>query len=131
MDQYFAFSSASAGHFQGVGDWKIRADQGGVLTIEHHLLGGVTNYGPFRLTAGEASAFWKLVGAAGLEKRPANAGRGSPDEAVLAFMLFGGEGLHSVQLWASEALSDAAIQQLVMEIGNLIEKYTGRKPLLR
>jgi hypothetical protein len=131
MERYFAFSSGGARHFLGLGDWKIRADALGNFTVEHNLMGGLTNFGPFRLSPAEARSLWERIAAAELERRRGTSGRGTPDEAVLAFVLFAEEGLHSVQLWASEAFSDSSIQPLVNEIGSLIEKYTGRKPVLR
>src|SRR5574340_70674 len=131
MERYFAFSSGGAYHFRGLGEWKIRADAVGNLTIEHNLLGGVTNFGPFQLSETEAGLLWELITAAAFDGRPATWSRGMPDEAVLAFVLFSEEKLHSIQLWASEAFDDISIRPLVSEIGSLIEKYTGKKPVLR
>jgi hypothetical protein len=131
MERYFAFSSGGAQHDQGFGDWRIHTDANGNLTIEYNLLGGVTRFGPFRLSAREAQSLWDLIAGAGFDRRMTQSSRGKPDEAVLAFVLFAGKGLHSVQLWSSEALQDASVRPLINEISTLIEKYTGRKALLR
>jgi hypothetical protein len=131
MERYFAFSSAGAYQVQGPGDWKIRADAKGNLTIEHSLFGAVTSFGPFQLLPEEAGALWKRIAAAAIEGRRSSPSRGSLDEAVLGFALFSGERLHNVQIWANEAFEDSSITPLVLEIAGLIEKYTGKKPVLR
>jgi hypothetical protein len=101
-----------------------------LLTVEHNLLGTATGYGPFQLSPAEAASLWELIAAAAFEQRLSSRKRGLPDESMLGFALSAEETLHSFQLWASEAAGDAEIARLVQEIAGLIEKYTGRKPVL-
>jgi hypothetical protein len=131
MNQYFAFSSGGAYHFHGSGEWKVRADDGGHLTVEHDVFGVVTNFGPFQLSEDESAALWDLIMEAAFEKRPSSAGPGVPDETMLGFALAAQETLHSVQLWASDAFKDVTIIKLLNKMGELIEKYTGKRPTLR
>ena len=131
MERYFAFSSGGAYPFQGQGDWKIRVDASGTLTVEHNVFGAVSQFGPFQLLQEESRSLWDCITAAGFERRRSSQNRGNPDEAMLAFALFSGEGLYSVQLWAGEAFQDEAVTSLISEIAGLIGKYTGKKPALR
>jgi hypothetical protein len=131
MNRFFAFSSGGAYHFHGFGEWKMRADDTGHLMVEHDVLGSVTKFGPFQLSADESDLLWGLISGAAFEQRPSSPGPGMPDETMLGFALSARETLHSVQLWTSDAFGDTAITQLLNEIGSLIEKYTGRKPVLR
>jgi hypothetical protein len=50
---------------------------------------------------------------------------------MLGFALAAQETLHSVQLWASDAFKDVTIIKLLNKMGELIEKYTGKRPTLR
>ncbi|MBI5297467.1 MAG: hypothetical protein HY869_18465 [Chloroflexi bacterium] len=131
MIRYFAFSSGGAYHFHGFGEWKLHADENGHLMVEHDVLGSVTKFGPFQLSVDETDLLWGLISGAAFEQRPSSPGPGIPDEAMLGFALSARETLHSVQLWNSDAFGDKAIVQLLNEIVSLIERYTGRKPVLR
>ena len=131
MERYFAFSSGGAYHFQGRGDWKIRVDERGTLTVEHNVFGAVTGYGPYQLLPAESRSLWECIEAAGFDRRSSSRRRGNPDEALLAFALFSGEKLHSAQLWAGEAFDDHSITSLINWITELIGKYTGKEPVLR
>ncbi|HVN16810.1 MAG TPA: hypothetical protein VMT73_13790 [Anaerolineales bacterium] len=129
MNRSFAFTSGGA-HRLGTGEWKIRADENGSLAIQHDLYGSVRDFGTFDLSPDESASLWNLIAGAAFEKRVSTSRPGIPDESMLGFALFAQATLHSVQLWASEALEDLSIKRLVEEIGKLIEKYTGRKPVL-
>jgi hypothetical protein len=50
---------------------------------------------------------------------------------MLGFALAAQETLHSVQLWASDTVEDGPITELLIKMGELIEKYTGKKTTLR
>ncbi|HEY2980652.1 MAG TPA: hypothetical protein VGJ22_05690 [Anaerolineales bacterium] len=131
MDRLFAFSSASAHDSDGFGEWRVRAEESGRLSIEHNLLGAVTDFGSFRLSPSENASLWDLIADAALEARGAAHRAAVPHEAMLAFALSAQETLHSVQLWATEAFADEPIARLIENMGNLIEKYTGTTPVLR
>jgi len=121
MNQFFAFSS---------GEWKVRVDDNGHLTVEQDVFGAVTSFGPFQLSVDESASLWDLITGAAFDKRPSSPGPGVPDESMLGFALSAQE-MHSVQLWASDAFVDLTVTELINEIGKLIEKYTGKKPTLR
>jgi hypothetical protein len=131
MNQYFAFSSGGAYDFQGFGEWKLRADDSGHLTVDHDLFGAVTSFGTFQLLPDESASLWDLIAGAAFDRRDSSRGPGVPDETMLGFALSAQETLNSVQLWASDAFADLTITKLIHEIERLIEKYTGRKPTLR
>jgi len=130
MDQFFAFSSGGAYDFQGFGEWKVRADDSGHLTVDHDLFGAVSSFGPFQLLPDESASLWDLIVGAAFDQRLSSRGPGIPDETMLGFALSAQE-MHSVQLWASDAFVDLSVTELINEIGKLIEKYTGKKPTLR
>lgn len=98
--------------------------------VEHDVLGAVTKFGPFQLSADESDHLWGLISGAAFDRRPSSPGPGLPDEAMLGFALSARNTLHSVQLWASDAFGDTSITQLLNELTTLIEKYTGQKPVL-
>lgn len=130
MNRYFAFSSGSTYHFHGSGEWKVRADEDGNLSVEHQVFGSVTRFGPFQLSQAESALLWKRITDAAFEQRKTTPGPGMPDEPLLGFALSAQKTLFNVQLWASDAFKDIPIIELLDEIGNLIEKYTGKKPVL-
>ena len=119
MNQFFAFSSGGAYHFHGFGEWKVRADNSGHLTVEHDVFGVVTSFGPFQLSMDESASLWDLITDAAFDERSSSQGPGIPDETMLGFALSARE-MHSVQLWASDAFVDLSITELVNEIGKLI-----------
>lgn len=99
--------------------------------VEHNVLGAVTKFGPFQLSAGESDHLWDKISGAAFDQRPSSPGPGMPDEAMLGFALSVRAALYNVQLWTSDAFRDTSIVQLVNEIADLIEKYTGQKPVMR
>jgi hypothetical protein len=131
MNRHFAFSSGGAYHFQGNGEWKVRADEDGHLSVEYNVFGVVTRFGPFQLAQDDAALLWDLIAGAAFEQRDSPPGPGMPEESLLGFALSGQSSLFNVQLWASETREDAPILNLLGELDRLIEKYTGRKPALR
>ncbi len=130
MNRSFAFTSGGAQHL-GIGEWKVRADEDGRLAIELDSFGSAKDFGTFDLLPAESASLWDLIAGAALEERVSSSRPGVPDEAMLGFALFAQATLHSVQLWANEALADHSIKRLVEELEKLIEKYTGRRPMLK
>jgi hypothetical protein len=131
VNRLFAFSSAIPYDSDGFGEWRVRAEENGRLTIEHNMLGAVTDFGSFLLSPAENAALWDRIAAAAIEQRTASRPAAGPQEAMLAFALSAQERLHSVQLWANEAFADESIAGLIDDVQQLIEKYTGKKPVLR
>lgn len=131
MNRSFAFSSAAVRDDDGFGEWRLRAEESGLISIEHNVLGAVTDLGSFLLSPTETASLWDLIAAAAFEQRTPARGALFPQEALLAFALSAQETLHSVQLWANEAFADETIVRLIEDVEELIEKYTGKKPVLR
>ena len=131
MNRLFAFSSAAAHDSDGFGEWRVRAEESGRLTVEHNVLGAVTDFGSFSLSPSETASLWDLITAAAIEQRVPSRRAIVPHETLLAFALSAQETLHSVQLWANEAFADESIARLIEDVEKLIEKYTGTKPVLR
>jgi hypothetical protein len=131
MNRSFAFSSATAHDSDGFGEWRILAEESGRLSIEHNVLGAMTDFGSFSLSPSETASLWDLITAAAFEQRIPSRRAAGPQEAMLAFALSAQETLHSVQLWANEAFADESIARLIDDVELLIEKYTGKKPGLR
>lgn len=132
MNRLFAFSSATPHDADGFGEWRLRAEESGRLSIEHNVLGAVTDFGSFSLSPAENASLWDRITAAAFEQRFAShRAAAGPHEAMLAFALSAQETLHSVQLWANEALADETIARLIEDVEQLIEKYTGVKPVLK
>lgn len=130
MNRSFAFTSGSA-QTLGPGEWKVRADDEGRLAIEFDSFGSIKDFGTFDLLPDESDSLWDLIAGAAFEQRASSFRPGTSDEPMLGFALFAQTTLHSVQLWANEALADHSIKRLVDEIERLIEKYTGRRPVLK
>ena len=132
MYRSFAFSSGGACHFQGFGEWKVRADDNGSLAIQQDLFGTLKDFGTFNLSPVDTASLWELIADAAFEQRASSTGPGIPDDCMMGFALSAQETpLHSIQLWASEAFADNSIKRLIEKIENLIEKCTGQKPVLR
>lgn len=131
MNRLFAFSSAAAHDTGGFGEWRLRAEESGRLSIEHNVPGAVTDFGSFFLSPAENASLWDRITAAAFEQRLPSHRPAAPQEVLLAFALSAQETLHSVQLWADEALADETIACLIEDVEQLIEKYTGVKPVLK
>jgi hypothetical protein len=131
VSRSFAFSSATAHDSDGFGEWRVRAEENGRIAIEHHALGAFTDFGSFLISPSENASLWDRISAAALEQRLPGHRAAGPHEAMLAFALSAQETLHSVQLWAGEAFADETLRRLIEAVGELIEKYTGKKPVLR
>jgi hypothetical protein len=131
INRSFAFSSATADASDGFGEWRVRAEENGQLSIEHNVPGTVTDFGSFLLSPSETASLWDRITAAAFEGRLASRRAAIPQEALLAFALSAQGTLHSVQLWANEAFADESIAHLIDDVAQLIEKYTGKRPALR
>jgi hypothetical protein len=91
----------------------------------------MTDFGSFFLSPSETASLWDLITAAAFDQRTPSRGAAGPQEAMLAFALTAQETLHSVQLWANEAFEDETLARLIGDVERLIEKYTGKHPVLR
>ena len=111
---------------EGFGAWNIKLDGDGAFSILHQLRDEQKELGTHRLTADEAEKLWSLVDAAAVDKLEASTRAGVPDEARYEFAL----GEHRVELWTGDARERPELVALVGAIGELIEAYTGEKPVL-
>ncbi len=130
--QVFQFSSGGAYHFEGYGEWQIKVDTEGRLSINHNVQGEVKDYGMFPLTDPENSELWQLIWTMGLEVMSPPQRAGMPDEAQYSFSLEDENGrVRSVEIWINDARQNDKIVTLVDQIGLLIEQYTGQTPVLK
>jgi hypothetical protein len=127
----FEFSSSGAYHPSGFGEWQIKLQEEGKLSITHDLAGKVTEYGPYQLTEEEKRGFWELITAIDLPGLESSQRPGNPDEVKYTFVLKDRSGEHRAEIWISDALSDSHILALVEYITSLIESYTKQKPVIK
>ncbi len=130
--QMFQFSSGGAYHFEGYGEWQIKLDTGGNLSISHNVQGEIKDYGTFPLTEPDNSELWQLIQAIGLDTMSPPQRAGMPDEAQYSFSLEDENGpVRSVEIWINDAHQNDKIVAMVDQIGLLIEQYTGEEPVMR
>ncbi len=130
--QMFEFSSSGAYHLEGYGEWQIKVDTAGNLSISHNVRGDVTPYGPYSLLEQENLALWQRIDAIGLETMSPPQRAGMPDEVQYSFSLDNESGrVHRVEIWINDARRNDKIVALVDQIGLLIEQYTGQTPVLK
>ncbi len=131
-EQVFEFSSGGVYHFEGYGEWQIKVDAGGNLSVSHNVQGEIKEYGTFLLTEPENSELWQLIRAMGLETMSPPQRAGMPDEAQYSFSLEDENGrVQSVEIWINDARQNDRVVALVDRIGLLIEQYTGQTPVLK
>ncbi len=129
--QMFEFSSGGAYHFEGYGEWQIKVDTGGNLSISHNVQGDIKDYGTFPLTESENSALWQRIRATGIETMTPPSRAGMPDEAQYSFSLEDeNERVRRVEIWINDAQQNDKVVALVGQISSLIEQYTGETPIL-
>jgi hypothetical protein len=130
--QVFEFHSGGAYHLEGYGEWQIKLDTEGYLSISHDVQGKVKDYGTFTLTESENSELWQLIRAMGLETMSFPQRAGMPDEVQYSFSLEDENGrIRSVEIWINDARQNDRIVALVDQIGLLIGQYTGQTPVLK
>jgi hypothetical protein len=129
--QCFEFSSGGAYHIQGYGEWQVKVDSSGGLSVAHDVQGNVTDYGSFSLTKQETAEVWQLIRAVHLEELSSSQRAGVPDEVQYHFKLNDGKSVHGVKIWVNDARQNEQIVALVDQIGRLIQTYTGETPVLK
>jgi hypothetical protein len=129
--QVFQFSSGGAYHFEGFGEWRIRLEAGGALSIEHDVRGEVKDYGTFTLSDKENQEMWELIQAADIENLETSQRTGMPDEVQYTFNLKDGTQAYTAKIWIDDARQNERLGALVDRLGALIESYTGREPVLK
>ena len=125
----FEFDSGGANHPEGYGAWKVRVD-GGHAEFEHRVRGHVARYRPVTLPETEREKLWKLVNGAGLDKRPDSKQNGPPDEPRMTFIIKRGADTRTVTIQLDSRQSDDPVLRLLQNVSELIEKYTGQRPVL-
>lgn len=126
----FEFSSGGAYHIGGFGEWVFAVDGAGSMTVKHNTRGEIAAYGPYDLTAAEAAYLRKLVNAAELGAVDFPPRPGAPDEVSYRFEVHRkGEDV-VLEVWKNDVRKHDDLAAVVNEIGELIEKYVGEKPVL-
>ena len=130
-NRVFEFSSGGEYHPEGFGEWRLRLDAAGALSITHNVRDEVKDYGAFTVTEKENSELWELIQAANIESLGSSQRPGVPDEVKYTFVLRDETQAHSVEIWINDARENDKIVALVDRIATLIEAYTGQKPVLQ
>lgn len=130
-DQAFQFSSGGAYHFEGYGEWRLRLEADGALSIEHDVRGEVKDYGFFTLSDRENQELWELIQTAGIENLESSQRPGMPDEVRYTFTLNNGTQAHTAEIWIDDARQNELLVALVDRLGALIRSYTGQEPVLK
>jgi hypothetical protein len=127
----FEFASGGANHPSGAGEWRIKLDGAGAISVVHDVQGKVQEYGTATLAAGVSADLWSLIEAARLAEVKSSTRPPMPDEVAYTFILREGGRTHNVRIWVTEAADSQALVELVQGIGALIEQQTQVKPVLR
>ncbi|MBN1881471.1 MAG: hypothetical protein JW885_04795 [Deltaproteobacteria bacterium] len=125
------FDSGGAYHIQGLGAWRALLTGDGVLSISHETAGDVVDYGDFTLTNDEAARLWDAVTALDIPSMSPEDRPGVPDEVRYTFILEDGENTHDVSVWINDARDMPGMDEFLTLLSDLIETYTGEKPVLR
>lgn len=127
--QAFEFSSGGAYHVEGYGEWAVTVDTQGIFSVTHNVRGEVVDYGSSLLAGQENSDLWKLIRAIEIESMESSDRLGVPEEVQYSFVLRDNGLTHPVSLWADDARESEGVVALVEQLGVLIEKDTGEKPV--
>ena len=126
----FEFDSGSPNHPEGFGAWRVRWDASG-FAVSHQVRDRVTDYPPVRLAPEDESALRALIEAATLETRGDSLPAGAPGRPMAVFRTGRGGDVATVRVWVDWDRAGDPIVELVRKIGELIEKHTGVRPVLR
>jgi hypothetical protein len=127
----FEFASGGVNHPSGFGEWRIKLDAAGKLSIAHDVQGAVKDYGPYTLSEKENAELWALIRAADVAGLKPATRLPVPGEVAYTFTLNESGRPRTAQVWINDAGENAPLMALVERIGALIEQYTQTKPVLQ
>lgn len=127
----FEFSSGGARHPSGHGEWVIKLEFDGKMSVSHKVGSRKKNYDPFKLTEEENEKIWKTVDSINVKKLKSSTRPGVPDEVQYTFTLSDGDWKYKKSIWINDARENKEIMTLVDSFTGLIEKYLDRKPVMK
>jgi hypothetical protein len=130
-EEYLEFVSGGRYHPSGYGEWRVRLCGDGSI-IADHIVGDTTeSTNVFVPTRDETNRLFSLFCAVDIKHMKSSERPGVPDEVSYSFALKDGSGSYSRSVWINDAREDPAIRNLVAYVEQLVEKYTGKKPVMR
>jgi len=125
------FSSGGSRHPSGHGEWIIKLESDGKMTVSHRVGSRQKNYDPFKLTEEENEKIWKIIDSVNVKKLESSTRDGVPDEVKYTFTLINGDNKYKKSIWINDARKNKVIVDLVESFTRLIEKYIERKPVMK
>lgn len=136
-NEILTFKSGGPNHISGYGEWIFSVDGRGKAKITHNKSGQIKKYGTIQLLQKENQKIWNLINKANVRGIVESPRAGLPDEVTYTFqftVLTPPSGTNikpAFVIWIDDAEQDENITKLVNYIGELIQKYTKVKPVLR
>lgn len=131
VEEYLEFSSGGRYHPSGYGEWQVRLYGDGSVVATHAVGDGTESTDVFTPTNSETRKLFSLFCAVDIKRLKSSSRPGVPDEVSYTFRLKDGSGGYSRSVWIGDARENPAIGNLVGYIELLVEKYTGKKPIMR
>lgn len=126
----FEFSSGGAYHISGIGEWILKVDSAGKLSIKHNVKGKVQDFGTFNLSSDENKKLWNLIDSLKVENMQTSTRPGVPDEVQYTFSLKSKSASHSARIWINDLREKNEIQQFIGYVKTLIKKFTDKDAML-
>ncbi len=126
----FEFSSGGAYHISGIGEWMLKADSTGKISIKHNVKGKVQDFGTFTLSGDENKKLWQLIDLLKVENMQTSTRPGIPDEVQYTFSLKSKSTNNSARIWINDLREKNEVQQFVAYVKTLIKKFTGKDAVI-
>ena len=130
-EEYLEFSSGGQYHPSGYGEWRVRLCGDGSVIATHTVGDRTESTDIFIPTKSETRTLFSLFCAIDIKHMKSSERPGVPDEVSYSFALKDGSGDYSRSVWINDARENPAVTDLVGYIEVLVQKYTGKKPVMR
>jgi hypothetical protein len=130
-EEYLEFRSGGDYHPSGCGEWNARLCGDGSLIVTHSVRGETESRVAVALTKSEARDLFSLFCAVDIKRMKSSVRPGVPDEVRYTFVLKDGSGTYNRSIWINDARENPAAMDLVAYLEAIIEKHTGKKPMMR
>ncbi|MCD4783416.1 MAG: hypothetical protein K8T10_06260 [Candidatus Eremiobacteraeota bacterium] len=127
----FEFSSGGRYHPSGYGEWIVKLESDGEMSVSHKMRGRKKNYKSFKLTEEENEKIWKTVDSINVKKLKSSTRPGVPDEVKYTFTLSDGDRKYKKSIWINDAREKNDVMTLVDSLAGLIKKHLKRKPVMK
>lgn len=130
-EEFLEFSSGGQYHPSGYGEWRVRLCGDGSVIATHTIGDRTESTDVFIPTNSETRTLFSLFCAVDIKHMKSSNRPGVPDEVSYTFALKDGSGGYSKSVWINDARENPAVTDLVGYLELLVEKYTGKKPVMR